>query len=235
MGKDNANARGKGVSLSSHGFRSLTRLRGLHFKLDPHGGAPAPAPSPTNDAGLTSPGSSVDLPPAANVESAAAEAAAAAAGAHLRPGVPAAARALPACTALGWEVEPTAAALGAVLHGPDLTRVGAVELAAIREALLAFEVVFFREQHGFAPSHHRALAEYFGGVQHHPACTPFVWLDSVPRRARRRSTACATDPVLGHRLVTLRGQTRTLRAIRRSPSSRTTASGRPSLRSGTPT
>jgi len=76
---------------------------------------------------------------------------------------------LPRVSALGWKTVPLADALGAEIHGADLTSAGPAELEAIHEALLAHEVIFFREQHGFAPKHHRALAQYFGSVQTHPA------------------------------------------------------------------
>lgn len=44
-----------------------------------------------------------------------------------------------------------------------------LQFEAIREALLEFEVIFFRDQHAFEPHHHRDLAQRFGGVQTHPA------------------------------------------------------------------
>lgn len=76
---------------------------------------------------------------------------------------------LPRLEALGWEAVPIAEALGAEIRGADLTKLTSTEFDAIREALLEYEVVFFREQHGFSPADHAALANYFGPVQTHPA------------------------------------------------------------------
>lgn len=72
--------------------------------------------------------------------------------------------------AVGWSAEPLAAALGAELRGPDLTRPQTVdEFAAVEAALLEYEVVFFRGQRGFSPANHAALAAHFGPPQTHPA------------------------------------------------------------------
>jgi len=60
-------------------------------------------------------------------------------------------------------------ALGAEVVGADLASLGEAELEAIREVLLEYEVVFFRDQDHFTPAHHRSLAMHFGGVQTHPA------------------------------------------------------------------
>jgi len=229
---------GKGVSLSAHGFRSFTRLKGINFKLDPHGQSPPTAATPPA------------APPLA-----AAAAAAAAAGHNLLRGGSAATEALPAVRALGWEVVPTAEALGAELLGPDLSRLGANELAAIREALLAYEVLFFREQHGFAPEHHRALAAHFGGFQHHPAyphvgdpvdryaCNHRLRVYHAASMARQAlSTACVCQAWISNTHVHLlcTTHTRKFRQLRwtrtpRSPFSRTTVTGPRLSRSGTPT
>jgi len=60
-------------------------------------------------------------------------------------------------------------ALGAEVVGADLASLGEAGLEAIREALLEYEVIFFRDQDHFTPAHHRSLAMHFGGVQTHPA------------------------------------------------------------------
>lgn len=75
----------------------------------------------------------------------------------------------PSAHALGWRVTPVAHALGAEIEGADLSHIGATEFAAVREALLQYEVIFFRDQASFDPAAHRALAQLFGGVQTHPA------------------------------------------------------------------
>lgn len=62
----------------------------------------------------------------------------------------------------GWRVEPLTGSIGAVLHGPDLTReLGDHEVAAVRAALVAHRVVFFREQH-ITPTQQVAFARRFG-------------------------------------------------------------------------
>jgi taurine dioxygenase len=78
-------------------------------------------------------------------------------------------QATPQASALGWEVRPVGNALGAEVLGVDLGTAGPKELEAIREALLAYQVVFFRDQHTLTPTAHRAMAEYFGPLQQHPA------------------------------------------------------------------
>lgn len=76
---------------------------------------------------------------------------------------------LPRLKALGWEAVPIAEALGAEIHGADLSELNSTKFEAIREALLEYQVIFFREQHDFSPASHAALARYFGPVQTHPA------------------------------------------------------------------
>ena len=71
---------------------------------------------------------------------------------------------------LGWTVTPSAECLGAELLGPDLSsRQTDQELQAIRAALLAYEVIFFRDQANMHPREHVHLAEAFGKVQLHEA------------------------------------------------------------------
>ena len=50
----------------------------------------------------------------------------------------------PSAHALGWRVTPVAHALGAEIEGADLSHIGATEFAAVREALLQYEVIFFK-------------------------------------------------------------------------------------------
>lgn len=79
------------------------------------------------------------------------------------------AKAQKAASALGWSITPLAEALGAEITGPDLANVGAEEFAAIREALLAYQVVFFRGQDAFTPEKHSEFAKMWGPPQYHPA------------------------------------------------------------------
>ena len=58
----------------------------------------------------------------------------------------------PSAHALGWRVTPVAHALGAEIEGADLSHIGATEFAAVREALLQYEVIFFRDQASFDPA-----------------------------------------------------------------------------------
>ena len=67
------------------------------------------------------------------------------------------------------EIKPLAGALGAEIHGIDLS----VELTQensfrIRELLNEYEVIFFRDQN-ISPAMQKALAESFGPLQTHPA------------------------------------------------------------------
>ena len=65
---------------------------------------------------------------------------------------------------------PEASCLGAELAGPDLSRhLESKELQAIRAALLAFEVIMFRDQGSMQPADHLRLASAFGEVQLHEA------------------------------------------------------------------
>ncbi len=62
----------------------------------------------------------------------------------------------------GWSVEPLTGSIGAVLHGADLTRELTDEyVEAVRTALLAFRVVFFRDQE-VSPTQQVAFARRFG-------------------------------------------------------------------------
>jgi taurine dioxygenase len=66
------------------------------------------------------------------------------------------------------EVLPLTGALGAEVHGPDLSaELDDVTVATIRRALLDHCVVFFRDQH-FDAARHKALARRFGEIFIHP-------------------------------------------------------------------
>ena len=57
------------------------------------------------------------------------------------------------CSSCGWTVEPIAPALGAEILGPDLSREQTLEeLAAIKTALMAHQVIFFRDQQEMTPA-----------------------------------------------------------------------------------
>lgn len=61
-----------------------------------------------------------------------------------------------------WTIEPLTGTLGAIVHGPDLRApLEQHEVDAIRQALLAFRVVFFRDQH-ITPTQQVAFARNFG-------------------------------------------------------------------------
>lgn len=68
-----------------------------------------------------------------------------------------------------FTVKPIAGALGAELHGVDLTTELTTEvLAEIQRLLVEHEVIFFRDQ-DISPAQHKQLAESFGPLQTHPA------------------------------------------------------------------
>lgn len=68
-----------------------------------------------------------------------------------------------------FDVRPVAGALGAELHGVDLTRdMDEATLKEIRRLLVEHQVIFFRDQ-DISPAQHKALAETFGPLQTHPA------------------------------------------------------------------
>ena len=67
------------------------------------------------------------------------------------------------------KIRPLAAALGAEIRGLDLREpITDVRYQAIREALVKYQVIFFREQ-PIDPGHQKALADRFGPLQTHPA------------------------------------------------------------------
>ena len=66
------------------------------------------------------------------------------------------------------EVRPLTGALGAEVHGPDLSaELDDATVAAIRQALLDHCVIFFRDQR-FEATQHKALARRFGEIFIHP-------------------------------------------------------------------
>jgi len=68
-----------------------------------------------------------------------------------------------------FTVKPIAGALGAELHGVDLTTELSTEvLKEIRRLLVEHQVIFFRDQ-DISPAQHKLLAESFGPLQTHPA------------------------------------------------------------------
>lgn len=67
------------------------------------------------------------------------------------------------------DIKPMAGALGAEIHGLDLSRdLGPEERGRIRELLNEYEVIFFRDQ-DISPARQKALALSFGPLQTHPA------------------------------------------------------------------
>ena len=66
------------------------------------------------------------------------------------------------------EVTPIAAALGAEIHGPDLSRpLGNQIFQEIHDALMENLVIFFRDQ-DITPDQHKAFGRLFGELQIHP-------------------------------------------------------------------
>ncbi|KAA1193268.1 taurine dioxygenase [Pseudohalioglobus sediminis] len=67
------------------------------------------------------------------------------------------------------EIHPVAGALGAEIHGLDLSGdIGQEDFLRIRKLLNEYQVIFFRDQQ-ISPENMRALALSFGPVQTHPA------------------------------------------------------------------
>jgi taurine dioxygenase len=61
-----------------------------------------------------------------------------------------------------WRIEPLTGTLGAVIHGPDLRApLSPAEVDAVRHTLLAYRVVFLRDQH-ISPTQQVAFARNFG-------------------------------------------------------------------------
>jgi taurine dioxygenase len=67
------------------------------------------------------------------------------------------------------DIQPLAGALGAEIHGLDLTQtLGSEDIQRIRKLLVEYEVIFFRDQ-DISPAQQKALAQAFGPLQTHPA------------------------------------------------------------------
>lgn len=67
------------------------------------------------------------------------------------------------------EIKPIAGALGAEVHGLDLSQeLNPQQTLRLRELLVEHEVIFFRDQ-DISPARHKALALSFGPLQTHPA------------------------------------------------------------------
>jgi len=65
--------------------------------------------------------------------------------------------------------KPIAGALGAEITGIDLTQeISALQFQQLQQLLVEHQVIFFRDQ-DISPAQHRALAQWFGPLQSHPA------------------------------------------------------------------
>ena len=85
-----------------------------------------------------------------------------------------------------FHVTPLAGALGAEIHGIDLSRdLDADTLAEIRRLFVAHEVIFFRDQ-DIGPAQQKALALSFGPLQTHPA---YATVPNYPEITILESTA----------------------------------------------
>ena len=83
-------------------------------------------------------------------------------------------------------VQPLAPALGAELHGVDLTKDLSLEVfKEVRRLLVEHQVIFFRDQ-DISPAQHKALAESFGPLQSHPA---YDTIEGYPEITILESTA----------------------------------------------
>jgi len=77
------------------------------------------------------------------------------------------------------DIQPIAGALGAEVHGLDLTtNLSADDYRQIRDVLIKHEVIFFRYQ-PISPAQHKALAESFGPLQRHPASETVEGYDEI--------------------------------------------------------
>jgi taurine dioxygenase len=85
-----------------------------------------------------------------------------------------------------FEARPIAGALGAEIHGLDLSgELDAATFQTIRELLLEHEVIFFRDQ-DISPAQQKALALSFGPLQTHPA---YATVEGFPEITVLESTA----------------------------------------------
>ncbi len=110
-------------------------------------------------------------------------------------------------------VNPTSGALGAELHGPDLSRdMSDAEVGAIRQALLDYGVIFFRDQ-AFDTETHKRIARRFGDIFNHPFLISddpdVVTIVRNPGDTRivgedwHSDTAMVTEPPMGAILIAL--------------------------------
>jgi alpha-ketoglutarate-dependent taurine dioxygenase len=94
-----------------------------------------------------------------------------------------------------FKVEPIAGALGAELHGCDLSAALSDEtIDAIRQALLDHVVIFFRDQH-LPPEQFLALARRFGTPIEYPfvkGIAVFPRSSTSPSWSMRQSTSAAS-------------------------------------------
>ena len=67
-----------------------------------------------------------------------------------------------------FEVQPLTPAIGAEIHGVDLAEIDADLIADIRQALLRYKVIFFRDQN-LTRAQHITFARQFGDLEIHPA------------------------------------------------------------------
>lgn len=91
-----------------------------------------------------------------------------------------------------FEIIPLAGALGAEIHGADLSaELRADTLAEIRRLLLEHEVIFFRDQ-DISPARQKALAESLGPLQTHPA---YDTVEGFPEITILESTAAKPSKI----------------------------------------
>ena len=77
------------------------------------------------------------------------------------------------------QITPLAGALGAEIHGLDLSRELTAEVSLrIRKLLNEYEVIFFRDQ-DISPARQKALALSFGPLQTHPAYATVEGFDEI--------------------------------------------------------
>lgn len=85
-----------------------------------------------------------------------------------------------------FDVQPVAGAMGAEISGINLAEpISEASYRQIRQALVEYEVLFFREQ-DIEPAHQKALAEMFGPLQTHPA---YATVEGLPEVTILESTA----------------------------------------------
>ena len=68
---------------------------------------------------------------------------------------------------MGINVEPLSPVIGAQISGANLSQLGEADFAAIEQALVDHQVIFFRDQPELAPETQIAFAERFGEEMAH--------------------------------------------------------------------